>query len=52
MAPSAKEVLEGVQFLLSKWECNEIPADTVLALIEIHLEREKGARSEGENNVY
>lgn len=36
----AHEILQGVQFLLSKWECNELPADTVLALIEVHLERE------------
>ncbi len=34
------EVLQGVQFLISKWESNEIPADIVRALIEIHLERE------------
>lgn len=47
---TSREILEGVQFLLSKWECNELPADTVLALIEIHLEREKGASPKGEIN--
>lgn len=48
----AHEVLQGVQFLLSKWEAGAIPADTVLALIEIHLEREKGASPEGEINEF
>lgn len=40
----AHEILQGVQFLLSKWECNELPADTVLALIEVHLERESSLK--------
>lgn len=40
----AKEILQGVQFLISKWEAGAISDDFALALIEVHLERESSLK--------
>lgn len=40
----AIEVLQGVQFLMSQWESNQISAEMALALIEVHLERESSLK--------
>ena len=44
MPEKTREILEGVQFLINKWESKEISDEMALALIEVHLERESSLK--------